>query len=380
MLRLAAVLTCAFCFASAPLSVLHAKSKPNTTKSTFGKTTDGQQADLYVLRNKKGMQVAITNFGATIVSVKVPDRNGKVADVVLGYDDVKDYESGKTYFGATVGRYANRIAHGEFTLDGATYTLAKNDGENHLHGGVRGFSKKMWTARDVSTANRPALEFTYVSEDGEEGYPGKLNASVTFTLTDKSELIIEYAAATDKATVVNLTNHSYFNLAGQDSGDILSHRLILYADKFTPVDATLIPTGELRNVKGTPFDFTRAEAIGKRINQSDQQLKFGKGYDHNWVLNKNKASGLSPAAELYDAQTGRVINVRTTEPGVQFYSGNFLDGTARGKAGKAYKYRTGLCLETQHFPDSPNHPDFPTTTLKPGERFRSTTIYAFSTK
>jgi aldose 1-epimerase len=380
MLRVTAVLTCAFCFASAPLSVLHAKSKPNITKSTFGKTTDGQQADLYVLANKKGMQVAITNFGATTVSVKVPDRNGKVADVVLGYDDVKDYESGKAYFGATVGRYANRIAHGEFTLNGTTYTLAKNDGENHLHGGVRGFSKKMWAAKDVSTGNRPALKFTYVSEDGEEGYPGKLEASVTFTLTDKSELIIQYAAATDKATVINLTNHSYFNLAGQDSGDILSHHLTLYADKFTPVDATLIPTGELRNVKGTPFDFTRAEAIGTRINQSDQQLKFGKGYDHNWVLKKNKVGGLSPAAELYDAQSGRVVDVQTTEPGVQFYSGNFLDGTARGKAGKAYNYRTGLCLETQHFPDSPNHPHFPTTTLKPGERFRSTTIYAFSTK
>lgn len=380
MLRLTAVLTCALCFASAPLSLLHANSKPNITKTTFGKTTDGQQADLYVLSNKKGMQVAITNFGATIVSVKVPDRNGKVADVVLGYDDVKDYESGKAYFGATVGRYANRIAHGEFTLNGATYTLAKNDGENHLHGGVRGFSKKMWTAKEVSTGNRPALKFTYVSEDGEEGYPGKLKASVTFTLTDKSELIIQYAAATDKATVINLTNHSYFNLAGQDSGDILSHHLTLYADKFTPVDATLIPTGELRNVKGTPFDFTRAEAIGTRINQSDQQLKFGKGYDHNWVLKKNKVGGLSPAAELYDAQSGRVVDVQTTEPGVQFYSGNFLDGTARGKAGKAYNYRTGLCLETQHFPDSPNHPHFPTTTLKPGERFRSTTIYAFSTK
>jgi len=380
MLRLTAVLTCALCFASAPLSLLHANSKPNITKSTFGKTTDGQQADLYVLSNKKGMQVAITNFGATIVSVKVPDRNGKVADVVLGYDDVKDHESGKAYFGATVGRYANRIAHGEFTLNGATYTLAKNDGENHLHGGVRGFSKKMWTAKDVSTGNRPALKFTYVSEDGEEGYPGKLEASVTFTLTDKSELIIQYAAATDKATVINLTNHSYFNLAGQDSGDILSHHLTLYADKFTPVDATLIPTGELRNVKGTPFDFTRAEAIGTRINQSDQQRKFGKGYDHNWVLKKNKVGGLSPAAELYDAQSGRVVDVQTTEPGVQFYSGNFLDGTARGKAGKAYNYRTGLCLETQHFPDSPNHPHFPTTTLKPGERFRSTTIYAFSTK
>jgi aldose 1-epimerase len=238
----------------------------------------------------------------------------------------------------------------------------------------------MWTAKDVSTGNRPALKFTYVSEDGEEGYPGKLEASVTFTLTDKSELIIQYAAATDKATVINLTNHSYFNLAGQDSGDILSHHLTLYADKFTPVDATLIPTGELRNVKGTPFDFTRSEAIGTRINQSDQQLKFGKGYDHNWVLKKNKVGGLSPAAELYDAQSGRVVDVQTTEPGVQFYSGNFLDGTARGKAGKAYNYRTGLCLETQHFPDSPNHPHFPTTTLKPGERFRSTTIYAFSTK
>ena len=359
-------------------SLAEAKSKMH--KQTFGKTEEGQQVDLYTLTNKNGVEVAITNYGGTVVSWKVPDRNGQVADVVLGYDNVKDYEAGKAYFGATVGRYANRIAHGKFTLNGATYTLAKNDGENHLHGGIKGFSKRVWTAKDVSGSNGQALELSYLSKDGEEGYPGNLSVTVVFTLTEENELKIDYSATTDKDTVLNLTNHSYFNLAGQGSGDILSHQLTLNADRFTPVDATLIPTGELRKVKGTPFDFTQPTAIGARINQDDEQLKLGKGYDHNWVLNKPKIGVLTLAAELYEPKSGRLLEVRTTQPGVQFYTGNFLDGTAHGKEGKVYNYRTGMCLETQHFPDSPNHPDFPSTVLKPGQRFHSTTIYKFSTK
>jgi aldose 1-epimerase len=357
-----------------------AEAKTKMQKQTFGKTEDGQQVDLYTLSNKNGVEVAITNYGGTVVSWKVPDRNGHIADVVLGYDNVKDYENGKAYFGATVGRYANRIAHGKFILNGSTYTLAKNDGENHLHGGIKGFSKRVWTAKDVSGSNGQALELTYLSKDGEEGYPGNLSVTVVFTLTEKNELKIEYSATTDKDTVLNLTNHSYFNLAGQGSGDILSHQLTLNADRFTPVDATLIPTGELRKVKGTPFDFTQTTAIGARINQDDEQLKLGKGYDHNWVLNKTKLGVLTLAAELYEPKSGRLLEVRTTEPGVQFYTGNFLDGSAHGKEGKVYNYRTGMCLETQHFPDSPNHPDFPSTVLKPGQRFHSTTIYKFSTK
>lgn len=357
-----------------------AEAKSKMQKQTFGKTEDGQQVDLYTLTNKNGVEVAITNYGGTVVSWKVPDRNGHIADVVLGYDNVKDYENGKAYFGATVGRYANRIAHGKFTLNGATYTLAKNDGENHLHGGIKGFSKRVWTAKDVSGSNGQALELTYLSKDGEEGYPGNLSVTVIFTLTEKNELKIDYSATTDKDTVLNLTNHSYFNLAGQGSGDILSHELTLNADRFTPVDATLIPTGELRKVKGTPFDFTQPTAIGARINQDDEQLKLGKGYDHNWVLNKPKIGVLTLAAELYEPKSGRLLEVRTTQPGVQFYTGNFLDGTAHGKDGKVYNYRTGMCLETQHFPDSPNHPDFPSTVLKPGQRFHSTTIFKFSTK
>jgi aldose 1-epimerase len=357
-----------------------AEAKSKMQKQTFGKTEDGQQVDIYTLTNKNGVELAITNYGGTVVSWKVPDRNGHIADVVLGYENVKDYENGKAYFGATVGRYANRIAHGKFTLNGSTYTLAKNDGENHLHGGIKGFSKRVWTAKDVSGSNGQALELTYLSKDGEEGYPGNLSVTVVFTLTEQNELKIDYSATTDKDTVLNLTNHSYFNLAGQGSGDILSHELTLNADRFTPVDATLIPTGELRKVKGTPFDFSQATAIGARINQDDEQLKFGKGYDHNWVLNKPKIGVLTLAAQLYEPKSGRLLEVRTTEPGVQFYSGNFLDGSAHGKEGKVYNYRTGMCLETQHFPDSPNHPDFPTTVLKPGQRFHSTTIYKFSTK
>ena len=367
-------------FVAVAVSGSLAEAKSKMQKQTFGKTEDGQQVDLYVLTNKNGVQVAITNYGATVVSWKVPDRNGQVADVVLGYDNVKDYEIGKAYFGATVGRYANRIAHGKFTLNGTAYTLAKNDGENHLHGGIKGFSKRVWTAKDVSGSNGQALELTYLGKDGEEGYPGNLSVTVVFTLSEKNELKIDYSATTDKDTVLNLTNHSYFNLAGQGSRDILSHQLTLNADRFTPVDATLIPTGELRKVKGTPFDFTQPTAIGARIDQDDEQLKRGKGYDHNWVLNKPKIGVLTLAAELYEPTSGRLLEVRTSEPGVQFYTGNFLDGSAHGKEGKVYNYRTGMCLETQHFPDSPNHPDFPSTVLKPGQRFHSTTIYKFSTK
>jgi aldose 1-epimerase len=364
------VATIAMCYATA-----EADSKME--KRAFGKTQDGQSADLYVLTNSHGMEAAITNFGATLVSLKVPDKSGKAGDVVLGYDNVSAYEGGKAFFGATVGRYGNRIAHATFKLDGNTYTLPKNDGDNHLHGV---FNKVMWTAKDVSSAAGQALELTYLSKDGEEGYPGNLSAKVVFTVpAAENALKIDYTATTDKDTVLNLTHHSYWNLAGQGNGDILKEELTLHASKFTPVDATLIPTGELRPVSGTPFDFTKATAIGARIDQDDQQLKFGKGYDHNWVLDR-KGPGMVVAAQVYDPQSGRVMTVSTTEPGIQFYTGNFLDGTITGKDGKTYIHRGALCLETQHYPDSPNHPDFPATELKPGQRYHTTTIYKFSTK
>ena len=349
-------------------------------KHAFGKTEDGQAVDLYVLRNKSGMEVSITNYGGTVVSLKVPDKAGKLADVVLGYDDLQGYIADKTFFGVLVGRYANRIAHGKFTLNGSTYSLAKNDGENSLHGGAKGFNKQVWSAKDVSSSAGQAIELTYRSKDGEEGYPGNLVVQVVYTLTDKNELKIEYAATTDKDTVVNLTNHSYFNLAGQGNGDILNHRVTIHAQQFSPVDATLIPEAQARSVLGTPFDFTKAETIGARINQDDQQLKFGRGYDHNWVLNPNGPHPLSLAVEVYEPSSGRVMDVLTTEPGVQFYSGNFLDGSVHGKGSKVYGHRSGFCLETQHFPDSPNHPGFPSTVLKPGQRFNSTTVYRFSAR
>ena len=356
-----------------------AEAKSKMQKQAFGKIQDGQTVDLYVLTNKQGMTAAISNFGATLVSLKVPDRDGKIADVVLGYDNPADYETGKAYFGGTIGRYGNRIAHGKFTLDGVTYSVPTNDGENSLHGGVRGFNKRVWTAREVSSSAGEALELTYLSKDGEEGYPGNLKVKVVYTvLADQNALKIEYTATTDKATVTNLTNHSYFNLAGQGNGNILQHQLTLFASQFTPVDATLIPTGKLEGVRGTPFDFLQATAIGARINQDDQQLKFGKGYDHNWVLDKSSEGALSLAARAYDAQSGRILEVSTTEPGVQFYSGNFLDGTVHGKDGKVYGYRSAFCLETQHFPDSPNHANFPSTVLKPGQTLRSTSVYKFT--
>jgi aldose 1-epimerase len=353
--------------------------KSTMQKQAFGKTDDGQQMDLYTLTNKKGMEVSITNFGGTVVSIKVPDKDGKIADVVLGYDDASGYQGGKAFLGTTVGRYGNRIAKGKFMLDGKTYTLPLNDGPNTLHGGLKGFNQKVWTAKDVSGPAGQALQLTYLSKDGEEGFPGNLSVKVTFTLAENNQLKIDYSATTDKDTVLNLTNHSYFNLAGQGDGDILGTELMLHASRFTPVDSTLIPTGELRSVTGTPFDFTKSTAIGSRIEQDDEQLKFGKGYDHNWVVDGTPGM-LRLAAKAYDPKSGRVLEVLTTEPGIQFYTGNFLDGTIHGKDGKVYNRRYAFCLETQHFPDSPNHPKFPTTELKPGGKYHSTTVFAFLTK
>jgi len=358
------------------VSGLQAEAKSKMQKKSFGKTEDGQPVDLYILTNKNGMESTITNYGGTVVSLIVPDRNGKRDDVVLGYDNLAGYATGKAYIGATVGRYANRIAHATFTLDGTTYTMAKNDGDNHLHGG---FNKRVWTAKDVSSSAGQALELTYLSKDGEEGFPGNLPVKVVYTLTDQNELRIDYSATTDKDTILNLTNHAYFNLAGQGNGDILQQQVMIQADRFTPIDATSIPTGELRNVKGTPFDFTKTTAIGARIDQDDQQLKLGRGYDHNFVLNGDTMRALFLAAQAYDPHSGRLLEVFTTEPGIQLYTGNFLDGI-HGKDGKVYNRRYAFCLETQHFPDSPNHPNFPSAELKPGQHFQSTTVYKFSTK
>ena len=351
-------------------------------KQSFGKTASGEQIDLYTLSNKKGMEVSITNFGATVVALRVPDRAGKAADVVLGYDTLDGYENGKSYFGATVGRYANRIGGGKFAIDGKTYTLPKNNGNNTLHGGIAGFDKKVWKAREIDVKDGAALELSYLSADGEEGFPGNLSVKVVFTVpADRNDLKIDYTSSTDKDTVLNLSNHSYFNLAGEGNGDILDHVLTLHAKQFTPVDKTLIPTGELRDVAGTPLDFATATAIGKRINEDYEQLVFGKGYDHDWVLGRSSGgNGLSIAAEAYDAKSGRKLEVLTTEPGIQFYSGNFLDGSAKGKANKAYTQRAAFCLETQHFPDSPNHRNFPSTLLKPNAAFHSQTVFRFSAK
>ena len=344
-------------------------------KRDFGKLQDGTTVDIYTLKNRNGIEVEITNYGGAVVSIKTPDRRGQMADIALGYDDPLGYVADASYFGALIGRYANRIALGKFTLNGVEYKLAQNNGVNHLHGGVRGFNKALWQAREARRSDGVALELTYSSKDGEESYPGNLTVTTTYVLTNKNELRIEYSATTDKETIVNLTHHSYFNLAGAGSGDILSHQVKINADKFTPVDETLIPTGELKAVKGTPFDFSRPTAIGSRINQSDNQLVLGKGYDHNFVLIK-KGKELSLAASVYEPSSGRVLDMWTTEPGMQLYTGNFLD-KVRGKAGKVYNFRGGFCLEAQHFPDSPNKPTFPSTVLKPGERYTQTTVYRF---
>jgi aldose 1-epimerase len=357
---------------------LLAQAQATVTKAPFG-TVDGQSVDLYTLRNVHGVEVKITNYGGILVSLKVPDRNGKFDDVVLGFNDLDTYLKGHPYFGALIGRYGNRIAKGRFTLNGVEYKLAVNNGENTLHGGLKGFDKVVWTGKEMKTKAGPAVVLTYLSKDGEEGYPGNLNVRVVYTLTNNNEIKLDYSATTDKDTVINLTEHSYFNLAGEGSGDILNTIVTINGNRFLPTDAGSIPTGELRNVKGTPFDFLTAHAIGERINLDEEQLKLGNGYDHTWIIN-GRPGTLRLAATAYETTSGRTMQVWTTEPGVQFYTGNFLDGTLTGKSGKIYQRRFGFCFETQHYPDSPNHPAFPTTTLKKGATYRSTTIYRFSNR
>jgi aldose 1-epimerase len=363
--------------ASAPAGLtLGAGAAEGPMKQSFGKTTDGRPIDRYTLKNAHGLEADVITWGAIVTRLVVPDRTGTPGDVVLGFDTLDGYLKEHPYFGAIVGRYGNRIAKGRFTLNGKTYTLATNNGPNSLHGGLKGFDKQVWTARPVTAADGQAVELSYVSKDGEEGYPGTLTARVTYTLTNSNALRIEYDLASDKDTVANVTNHSYFNLAGQGTGDILSHEAMINADRFTPVDETLIPTGELRPVAGTPFDFRTPMPIGSRITATDEQIKFGKGYDHNFVVN-GEAGSLRHAVRVTEKTSGRVMEVYTTEPGVQFYTGNFLDGSLRGKGGKVYAFRNGFCLETQHFPNSPNTPSFPTTVIRAGEHYKSQTEYRF---
>src|SRR5438128_5769601 len=358
---------------------LNAYGQAKVTKESFGKTPDGQDADIYTLTNSGEAEVKITNYGGIVTSLKVRDRNGKLDDIVLGFDNLDAYLKGHPYFGAIIGRYGNRIAKGRFTLHGVEYKLAVNNGENHLHGGIKGFGKVVWKAKPRTVANGAALELTYLSKDGEEGYPGNLSVKVVYTLTNANELKIDYSATTDKDTIVNLTHHSYFNLAGAGNGDILNHKLMINASRFTPVDATLIPTGELKSVKSTPFDFMKPVPIGERINRDDEQLKRGNSYDHNWVLD-GRAGTLRRVAEVSEATTGPVIEIWTTEPGLQLYTGNYLSEAKPGKNGKPYKQHYGFALEAQHFPNSPNEPKFPSTVLRKGARFRSTTIYKFSAR
>ncbi|WP_064198214.1 MULTISPECIES: aldose epimerase family protein [Emticicia] len=363
-----------------------AKSKKNKAekvnkieKTAFGTLPNGSKVDLYTLRNSNGMEVQITNYGGIITNLTAPDKKGKYANVTLACDSLKGYLKGVPYFGALIGRFGNRIAKGKFTLEGKEYTLATNNRPNALHGGRKGFDKVLWTATPIDAAE-PQLKLNYTAADGEEGYPGKLDVEVIYTLQKDNSLKIDYKATTDKTTVVNLTNHTYFNLSADASKDILDHELTLAADKLVPVDATLIPTGELTAVAGTPFDFTKPHKIGERINDAnDAQIKYGKGYDHCWAFT-DASNKLKNVASVYEATTGRVMEVFTTEPAIQFYSGNFLDGSAIVKGGVPAKFRSGFCLETQHYPDSPNQPNFPTTVLKPNETYRTTTVYKFSVK
>lgn len=354
-----------------------ATTPKNVAVSSFGVNSEGVPVKLFTLRNAQGAEATICNYGGLVTSLKMPDRYGHFGDVVLGYDNVADYIKNSPYFGALIGRYGNRIARGKFTLDGQEYTLATNNGPNSLHGGLKGFDKVMWHARAFQSADGPSLELTYLSKDGEEGYPGNLSVKAVYTLTDDNALKLEFTATTDKDTVVNLTHHSYFNLAGH--GDILNHIVMIPADTFTPVDSTLIPTGELRPVEGTPFDFRTPTAIGARINKDDPQLKFANGYDDNWIINKPPGQ-MGLMARVYEPTSGRVMEVYSTEPGLQFYTGNFLDGTLTGKGGWVYQFRDAFVMEPQHYPDSPNHPNFPSTELKPGETYHNTIIYKFSVR
>ncbi|HRX83557.1 MAG TPA: aldose epimerase family protein [Phycisphaerae bacterium] len=359
------------------------RSLGSIAKESWGKTSDGESVDLYTLTNTQGMTMRVTNYGAIVVALTAPDRDGKFADVVLGYDHLDDYLKSSPYFGAVVGRYGNRIAAGRFTLDGKTYQLATNNAPGgvpcHLHGGNKGFDKVVWDAKGEMKDGAVGIRFHRVSPDGEEGYPGNLDITMHYWLTDQNEFRIEYAATTDRATPVNVTHHSYYNLGGHDSGTILDHELMIAADHITPVDKGLIPTGAFTPVAGTPFDFTSPTVIGSRVNADDTQLEYGLGYDHNFVLSRWDGK-LRLAATVYDPQSGRQMEVLTTEPAIQFYCGNFLDGSNVGKGGHAYAYRTAIVLETQHYPDSPNHPDFPSTILRPGEEYRHTCVYRFSAR
>jgi aldose 1-epimerase len=345
--------------------------KSGITRASFG-TVSGQPVEIFTLRNATGVEIKATNYGGIITSIVAPDRDGHPGDIVLGFDNLDAYLKDPQYFGAIVGRYGNRIAKGRFTIEGRTYTLATNNGPNHLHGGLKGFDKVVWKAEPLN--GRTGVVFSRRSPDGEEGYPGNLDVRITYELTDRNELVIDYHATTDKPTPVNLTQHTYFNLAGE--GDILGHQLMIEADRYTPVDSTLIPIGELAPVQGTPFDFRTPTAIGARIGQSDEQLKNAGGYDHNWVLNR-KSPGRQLAARVVEPKSGRTLEISTTEPGLQFYSGNFLDGSITGKGGRVYQRRNGLALETQHFPDSPNQPKFPSTILRPGGTYDSQTVWRF---
>ena len=373
-----------FCLFSATLCLLPIMSSASTpaapadsvTVQPFGKTTEGHAVQLYTLTNRSGAQVALATYGGTVVKLLMPDREHRLADIALGFDTITPYCTKSPYFGALIGRYGNRLAHGRFTLDGQTCQLAKNNGPNALHGGLKGFDKQVWNARIISQ-DLPEVEFSRLSPDGEEHYPGNLKVVVTYTLTEKDALRIHYWAQTDKPTVLNLTNHTYFNLAGAGHGSILGHQLKLNANRFNPVDQTLIPTGELKEVAGTPMDFREWMAIGPRINQVGGEPK---GYDHNYVLNRPLLGGMGLAAEVWEPSSGRTLAVYTDQPGVQFYSGNFLDGTIHGKEGKVYRQHDAFCLETQHFPDSPNHPNFPSTVLRPRETFQSTTVYKFGVR
>jgi aldose 1-epimerase len=355
-----------------------ARARLGIERRPYGEV-EGNAVDLYTLTNANGLEMRVTNYGGIVVSCMVPDRAGHTEDIVLGYNQLEGYVKNNPYFGCIVGRYGNRIAQAKFTLEGQEYTLAQNDGENNLHGGIKAFDKVVWDARARMGDERVGVAFQYRSQDGEEGFPGNLDVTVTYTLTNDDAFRIDYFATTDKTTVVNLTNHSHWNLAGEGSGDILGHELMLNADHFTPVDEGLIPTG-IETIEGTPFDFRIPTAIGARIDNDDEQLNFGKGYDQNWVLNKEQEGAMTLAATVYEPQSGRFMEVFTTEPGIQFYTGNFLDGTVIGKSGKAYESRNAFCLETQHYPDSPNNPDFPSVVLKPGEEYKTATIYKFSTK
>lgn len=353
-------------------------AKPEMQKEKFGVLPDGREVTKHVLKNKNGVEVHVINYGGIITHLKAPDKSGKLEDIVLGYDSLGGYLKETPYFGAIIGRYGNRIANGKFTLEGKQYTLVQNNNGQHLHGGTKGFDKVFWNISEIDSDSGMAIRLTYLSKDMEEGYPGNLNVTVDYTLTDDNELRFDYTATTDKATVVNLTQHTYFNLSGNAVRDITDHILTLNSDEYLPVSKVLIPTGKPAPVAGTPFDFNTPTRVGLRINEKHEQLKLAGGYDHCWILAGGE--GMKTAGSVYDSISGRTVEVRTTEPGIQFYSGNFLTGSITGKGGVVYKHRYGLCLETQHYPDSPNQPQFPSVVLKPGETYKTQTVYKFGTK